>query len=189
LDRIARDPTNVVCPVIDTIHDDTFEFFYTDVSSPYVGGFNWNLQVFLQTLNSSTFFPNSNFYQGFECSKKVVILLFLTYFCYKQSWVGLVEKGSLYFCSKQPMHSNKLLFQFDWHYLPETKKAMRSNPTDPLPSPTMAGGLFSIDKKFFEKLGTYDPGFDIWWQSDQFHFTALVPKICLVLLLFVCKTV
>ena len=29
-------------------------------------------------------------------------------------------------------------------------------------SPTMAGGLFSIDRAFFEKIGTYDNGFDIW---------------------------
>uniref|UniRef100_A0A1B0FBW2 Ricin B lectin domain-containing protein n=1 Tax=Glossina morsitans morsitans TaxID=37546 RepID=A0A1B0FBW2_GLOMM len=36
------------------------------------------------------------------------------------------------------------------------------NSAEPVFSPTMAGGLFSIDRKFFEKLGTYDSGFDIW---------------------------
>uniref|UniRef100_A0A6G1SJB9 Polypeptide N-acetylgalactosaminyltransferase n=1 Tax=Aceria tosichella TaxID=561515 RepID=A0A6G1SJB9_9ACAR len=52
--------------------------------------------------------------------------------------------------------------QFNWHGIPERERKRRKHPTDPLRSPTMAGGLFSIDKAFFERLGTYDSGFDIW---------------------------
>lgn len=96
LDRIATDPTTVVCPVIDVINDKTFEYHYRgEAGAVNVGGFDWNLQ-------------------------------------------------------------------FNWHSVPEREKKRRKHPTDAVWSPTMAGGLFSIDKQFFEKLGTYDNGFDIW---------------------------
>ncbi|CAL8108671.1 unnamed protein product [Orchesella dallaii] len=95
LDRIARDPTTVVCPVIDVIDDDTLEYHYSDSKATSVGGFDWNLQ-------------------------------------------------------------------FTWHAIPERERNRHKNTAEPVRSPTMAGGLFSIDKNFFEKLGTYDSGFDIW---------------------------
>ena len=52
--------------------------------------------------------------------------------------------------------------QFNWHGIPEQEKKRRLHSSDPVYSPTMAGGLFAIDKAFFQKLGTYDDGFDIW---------------------------
>ncbi|XP_064536203.1 putative polypeptide N-acetylgalactosaminyltransferase 9 isoform X2 [Drosophila montana] len=95
LDRIARNSTTVVCPVIDVIDDTTLEFHYRDSSGVNVGGFDWNLQ-------------------------------------------------------------------FSWHAVPEREKRRHNNTAEPVYSPTMAGGLFSIDREFFERLGTYDSGFDIW---------------------------
>ncbi|XP_028157799.1 putative polypeptide N-acetylgalactosaminyltransferase 9 isoform X2 [Ostrinia nubilalis] len=95
LDRIARNKTTVVCPVIDVIDDNTLEYHYRDSSSVNVGGFDWNLQ-------------------------------------------------------------------FNWHPVPSRERARHQHTAEPVWSPTMAGGLFAIDKEFFEKLGTYDSGFDIW---------------------------
>lgn len=51
---------------------------------------------------------------------------------------------------------------FNWHAIPAREKARRKSIVEPVYSPTMAGGLFSIDKSYFEYLGTYDPGMDIW---------------------------
>lgn len=44
LDRIARNRTTVVCPIIDTIEEDTFEYKYQKKHFS-IGGFNWNLIV------------------------------------------------------------------------------------------------------------------------------------------------
>jgi len=51
---------------------------------------------------------------------------------------------------------------FDWHVVPKNEMARRKAKTDPIRSPTMAGGLFAINRKYFEVLGSYDPGMDIW---------------------------
>ena len=44
LDRIAADKSNVVCPVIDVIEDETLRYQYGSAKSTSIGGFDWNLQ-------------------------------------------------------------------------------------------------------------------------------------------------
>ncbi|KAJ3608813.1 hypothetical protein NHX12_023343 [Muraenolepis orangiensis] len=74
LERIGENQSTIVCPVIDTIDWNTFEF-YMQTDLPMIGGFDW-----------------------------------------------------------------RLTFQ----------------------SPTMAGGLFAVSKAYFQYLGTYDTGMEVW---------------------------
>ncbi|XP_025194818.1 polypeptide N-acetylgalactosaminyltransferase 5 isoform X2 [Melanaphis sacchari] len=94
LARIVLNRKTVVCPVIDVISDDTFE--YVTASDMTWGGFNWKLN-------------------------------------------------------------------FRWYRVPQREMSRRNQDrTAPLRTPTMAGGLFSIDKDYFYELGSYDEGMDIW---------------------------
>uniref|UniRef100_A0A2S2NUP5 Polypeptide N-acetylgalactosaminyltransferase n=1 Tax=Schizaphis graminum TaxID=13262 RepID=A0A2S2NUP5_SCHGA len=94
LARIVLNRKTVVCPVIDVISDDTFE--YVTASDMTWGGFNWKLN-------------------------------------------------------------------FRWYRVPQREMTRRNQDrTAPLRTPTMAGGLFSIDKDYFYELGSYDEGMDIW---------------------------
>ncbi|KAJ6651583.1 hypothetical protein lerEdw1_020824 [Lerista edwardsae] len=94
LARIAEDERVVICPVIDTIDWNTFEF-YMQAAEPMIGGFDWRLT-------------------------------------------------------------------FQWHSVPEAERRRRQSRADPIRSPTMAGGLFAVSKRYFEYLGTYDTGMDVW---------------------------
>ncbi|KAL1497990.1 hypothetical protein ABEB36_008862 [Hypothenemus hampei] len=109
LARIVQNRKTVVCPIIDVISDETFE--YITASDMTWGGFNWKLN-------------------------------------------------------------------FRWYRVSQREMDRRNGDrTAPLRTPTMAGGLFSIDKEYFYEIGSYDEGMDIWggenlemsfriWQCD-----------------------
>lgn len=54
-------------------------------------------------------------------------------------------------------------FVFNWHPVPEREKMRRNfDASQPIRSPTMAGGLFTIDRDYFYEIGSYDKDMDIW---------------------------
>ena len=94
LERVSEDPSRVVCPIIDVISMDNFQ--YIGASADLRGGFDWNLV-------------------------------------------------------------------FKWEYLPPLeRKSRQKDPTQPIKTPMIAGGLFMIDKDYFERIGKYDMLMDIW---------------------------
>ncbi|XP_053349196.1 polypeptide N-acetylgalactosaminyltransferase 12 [Clarias gariepinus] len=103
LHRIKEEPSAVVCPVIDVIDWNTFQYL-GNAGEPQIGGFDWRLV-------------------------------------------------------------------FTWHTVPEYEQKRRHSPTDVIRSPTMAGGLFAIGKKYFQYLGTYDTGMEVWGGENlEFSF-------------------
>lgn len=52
--------------------------------------------------------------------------------------------------------------QFNWHSLPQNLQNRRTEPSDPIRTPTMAGGLFAIERKYFFDSGSYDEGMEVW---------------------------
>uniref|UniRef100_A0A672SDB1 Polypeptide N-acetylgalactosaminyltransferase n=1 Tax=Sinocyclocheilus grahami TaxID=75366 RepID=A0A672SDB1_SINGR len=103
LQRIKDEPSAVVCPVIDVIDWNTFQYL-GNPGEPQIGGFDWRLV-------------------------------------------------------------------FTWHTVPEHEQKRRSSATDVIRSPTMAGGLFAVNKKYFHYLGTYDTGMEVWGGENlEFSF-------------------
>lgn len=51
---------------------------------------------------------------------------------------------------------------FKWDPVPPSELHGPEGTTGPIRSPTMAGGLFAMNRKYFNELGQYDAGMDIW---------------------------
>ena len=110
LERVAEDRSRVVCPIIDVISMDNFQ--YIGASADLRGGFDWNLV-------------------------------------------------------------------FKWEYLPPLeRKARQRDPTQSIKTPMIAGGLFMIDKAYFERIGKYDMSMDIWGGENlgKVYFKALFKR-------------
>ena len=68
-------------------------------------------------------------------------------------------------------HGNGLYFQiggftwnghFNWIDIPEHENERRKTPVGPTRTPTMAGGLFAVDRNYFWDIGSYDEEMDVW---------------------------
>jgi polypeptide N-acetylgalactosaminyltransferase len=52
---------------------------------------------------------------------------------------------------------------FRWYAVPNREEIRRNyDHSLPLLSPTMAGGLFTINREYFYEIGAYDPGMEVW---------------------------
>ncbi|XP_066551172.1 polypeptide N-acetylgalactosaminyltransferase 16 [Amia ocellicauda] len=51
---------------------------------------------------------------------------------------------------------------FKWEQIPIDQKMSRTDPTQPIRTPVIAGGIFVMDKSWFNQLGQYDTQMDIW---------------------------
>ena len=77
--------------------------------------------------------------------------------------IDLINAETLIY-SASPMVKGGLnwALNFKWDSVPSDKLRTYDDFIKPINSPTMAGGLYAIHKDFFNHLGTYDSGMDLW---------------------------
>ena len=51
---------------------------------------------------------------------------------------------------------------FKWEFLPKNGESTKRNSLDPIRTPMIAGGLFSVKRTTFLTLGSYDPQMEVW---------------------------
>ena len=123
--RVSEDPRRVVCPIIDVISMENFD---------YIGG---------------------------KFDSKCDMFWIRYYVASLLHWSLILEYLSLASADLRGGFDWNLVFK--WEYISKEERALRKNDhTAPIKSPMIAGGLFMIDKAYFNKIGKYDMLMDIW---------------------------
>ncbi|XP_028991694.1 polypeptide N-acetylgalactosaminyltransferase 3 [Betta splendens] len=82
--------------------------------------------------------------------------------------ISSIDLNTFEFMKPSPYGQNHNRGNFDWSLafgwegLPEHEKQRRKDETYPIKTPTFAGGLFSISKEYFYRIGSYDEQMEIW---------------------------
>lgn len=77
--------------------------------------------------------------------------------------IDLINAETLIY-SSSPMVKGGLNWSlnFKWDSVPSSRLMTYDDFIRPIESPTMAGGLYAIDRRFFHQLGAYDTGMELW---------------------------
>lgn len=77
--------------------------------------------------------------------------------------IDLINAETLMY-SSSPMVKGGLnwALNFKWDSVPSSKLKTYDDFIRPIESPTMAGGLYAIDRHYFNQLGAYDTGMELW---------------------------
>ncbi|XP_029461370.1 polypeptide N-acetylgalactosaminyltransferase 13 isoform X2 [Rhinatrema bivittatum] len=145
LARIKEDRRTVVCPIIDVISDDTFE--YMAGSDMTYGGFNWKLNF--------RWYPVPQREMDRRKGDRTLPVR-QSLFYGQKLWLYPDVTKSTQTRRKSFLSMRTEAIQLGVRFL------LRYPCKCSIRTPTMAGGLFSIDRNYFEEIGTYDSGMDIW---------------------------
>lgn len=79
--------------------------------------------------------------------------------------IDIIHDETFAFIRSFEMHWGAFNWELHFRWFPVSERELKrrkGNATQPFQTPVMAGGLFSMDKDYFYKLGSYDDQMNIW---------------------------